>query len=116
MHHNFFEKYKSGRKKHFRRCAKEIDKNQICPYTKCQKWYGSEGSLNLHMKNKHNAGSKTEREKIAKIIVSCTLGKDKNSKFDDDSIILRKNLTLGLNNQPQFLLKLGGINLPPGTI
>lgn len=31
--------------------------------------YGSEGSLNLHIKIKHNGGNKTDREKIAKSIV-----------------------------------------------
>jgi hypothetical protein len=56
----------SGRKKHFRRCANEIEKKFNCPYDGCPKYYGSEGSLNLHMKLKHNAGSKTEREKLAK--------------------------------------------------
>ena len=60
------ERYQSGRKKHFRRCANEIEKAFTCPYNNCQKLYGSEGSLNLHMKLKHNAGSKTLREKIAK--------------------------------------------------
>lgn len=63
------ERYQSGRKKHFRRCANEIKKSYICPYDDCEKFYGSEGSLNLHMKLKHNAGSKTDREKLAKSLV-----------------------------------------------
>ena len=63
------ERYYSGRKKHFRRCANEIDKGFPCPYSDCGKIYGSEGSLNLHMKLKHNAGSKTDREKLAKSVV-----------------------------------------------
>lgn len=63
---NNSDRYKSGRKKHFRRCANEISKSYTCPYSSCGKNYGSEGSLNLHMKQKHNAGSKTEREKLAK--------------------------------------------------
>lgn len=63
------DRYKSGRKKHFRRCANEIAKSYTCPYNNCGKLYGSEGSLNLHMKQKHNAGSKTEREKYAKEIL-----------------------------------------------
>lgn len=41
----------------------------MCPYANCQKLYGSEGSLNLHIKIKHNGGNKTDREKIAKSIV-----------------------------------------------
>lgn len=36
-----------------------------CPYAECGKFYGSEGSLNLHIKIKHNGGNKTEREKLA---------------------------------------------------
>ncbi|CAI2373224.1 unnamed protein product [Moneuplotes crassus] len=58
-----------GRKKHIRRTAKEITKNQNCPYQDCNKVYGSEGSLNLHMKLKHGAGNKTDREKLSKTLV-----------------------------------------------
>ncbi len=36
-----------------------------CPYQNCDKFYGSEVSLNLHMKLKHNGGNKTDREKLA---------------------------------------------------
>ena len=41
----------------------------MCPYVCCEKQYGSEGSLNLHIKIKHNGGNKTDREKNAKTIV-----------------------------------------------
>lgn len=58
--------YASGRKRHFRRCNNEIKKSYLCPYAGCGKFYGSEGSLNLHMKIKHLAGSKTDREKFAR--------------------------------------------------
>lgn len=61
--------YSSGRKRHFRRCNNEIAKAYNCPYSHCGKTYGSEGSLNLHMKIKHHAGSKTDREKFAREIV-----------------------------------------------
>lgn len=54
--------------KHNRRTAKEIAKEYKCPY-KCGKFYGSEGSLNLHMKLKHAGGNKTDREKMAKSLV-----------------------------------------------
>ena len=57
------------RKKHNRRTAKEINRQYICPYKNCQKVYGSEGSLNLHIKIKHNGGNKTDREKLAKTII-----------------------------------------------
>jgi hypothetical protein len=63
------EERKEHRKKHIRRCAKEIRKQDICPYGDCGKYYGSEGSLNLHMKLKHGGGNKTDREKLAKNIV-----------------------------------------------
>ena len=63
------ERYSSGRKKHNRRCANDIERQFKCPYPKCEKFYGSEGSLNLHIKIKHNGGNKTDREKIAKSIV-----------------------------------------------
>jgi len=63
------DRYISGRKKHMRRCANEIEKTYQCPYPQCAKHYGSEGSLNLHLRLKHNAGSKTEREKTAKQLV-----------------------------------------------
>ena len=59
----------SNRKKHNRRTAKEINRQYICPYKNCQKVYGSEGSLNLHIKIKHNGGNKTDREKLAKTII-----------------------------------------------
>lgn len=62
------------RKKHMRRTAAEIEREFIvrflifiikCPYNECGKFYGSEGSLNLHIKIKHNGGNKTERERLA---------------------------------------------------
>ena len=65
------EERKERRKKHIRRTAKEINKNQLCPYADCGKYYGSEGSLNLHMKLKHEGGNKTDREKLAKTLVLC---------------------------------------------
>jgi len=55
----------SSRKKHIRRTAKEISKDQMWPYKGWDKRYGSEGSLNLHMKLKHAGGNKTDREKLA---------------------------------------------------
>jgi len=41
------------KKKRERRRACEIDRHYTCPIEKCQKSYGSEGSLNQHIKNKH---------------------------------------------------------------
>jgi hypothetical protein len=36
-----------------------IEKVYLCPFSKCGKNYGSDVSLNLHMKLKHNSGTKT---------------------------------------------------------
>ena len=55
--------------------------------------YGSEGSLNLHIKIKHNGGSKTDREKLAKMIIVA---------------FMKGNLS-------QVIDKID-LNLPPGTI
>eukprot|EP01017_Pseudomicrothorax_dubius_P046117 TRINITY_DN8080_c0_g1_i1.p1 TRINITY_DN8080_c0_g1~~TRINITY_DN8080_c0_g1_i1.p1 ORF type:complete len:174 (-),score=38.58 TRINITY_DN8080_c0_g1_i1:227-748(-) len=52
-------------KKKNRRVASQIDRSHACPYEGCNKVYGSDVSLNLHIKLKHNGGNKTEREKLA---------------------------------------------------
>lgn len=62
-----------NRKKN-RRLAIEIEKNFTCPYERCYKVYGSDVSLNLHIKLKHNGGNKTDREKLA---VFCNLYRNK---------------------------------------
>ena len=38
---------------------KKIKINYKCPYTDCKKIYGSDVSLNLHIKLKHNGGNKS---------------------------------------------------------
>ncbi len=83
----------NGRKRHNRRCADEIAKGFACPYEMCEKVYGSEGSLNLHIKLKHNGGNKTDREKIAKSLVYAKAS--------------------GINLPTETLTQL---NLPPGII
>lgn len=65
----FYEERANGRKKHNRRTAGEIPRSYVCPYLTCEKTYGSEGSLNLHVKIKHGGGNKTDREKMAKTLV-----------------------------------------------
>mmetsp|Transcript_14968 Transcript_14968/g.14559 ORF Transcript_14968/g.14559 Transcript_14968/m.14559 type:complete len:139 (-) Transcript_14968:514-930(-) len=85
------ERYSSGRKKHNRRCANDIERRYKCPYPKCEKFYGSEGSLNLHIKIKHNGGNKTDREKLAKHLVY--------AKYQ--GFIIPENLE---------------VNLPPGSV
>ena len=36
-----------------------------CTYKLCDKFYGSDISLNLHIKLKHNGGNKSDRMKLA---------------------------------------------------
>lgn len=81
------------RKKHVRRTAKEIERSFVCPYSTCSKVYGSEGSLNLHIKIKHNGGNKTDREKLAKNLI---IAHDK--------------------GQLQKEIESIDLNLPPGTL
>ena len=88
------EYQKNLRKKHERRYAAEIAREYNCPYHGCEKMYGSEGSMNLHIKLKHKGGNKTDREKTAKHIVFCQSA----------------NLPICM---AQLLVK---INLPPGSI
>ena len=85
------ERDQNGRKIHKRKTMAELERDITCPYDGCGKIYASEGSLNLHIKRKHNGGNKTDREKIAK------------------SLIYYK--TKGVRVQDQL-----DVNLPPGII
>jgi hypothetical protein len=87
------QKQKSKRKKHVRRIAADIERGFQCPYEDCEKIYGSEGSLNLHIKIKHNGGNKTDREKLAKALVLA-------------------HANGSLNKELELL----NLNLPPGTL
>ena len=44
-----------------RRPSNAIEKGFECPYPRCSKRYSAEVALNLHIRLKHNGGSKTER-------------------------------------------------------
>ena len=57
--------YKIKHRKKNRRLANEIDKDYECPYENCYRVYGSDVSLNLHIKLKHGGGNKTDREQLA---------------------------------------------------
>jgi len=68
----------------------------MCPYEGCNKLYGSDVSLNLHIKLKHNGGNKTEREKLARSIF---LAKLNGEKVPDISLNLPPGfLEVDLNN------------------
>ncbi|CAD8111071.1 unnamed protein product [Paramecium sonneborni] len=60
-----------------RRTANLIKRDFQCPYEKCDKIYGTDISLNLHIRLKHNGGSKIEREELAKKILE--------AKFQDEA-------------------------------
>ena len=77
-----------------RRTAQEIDRTFICPYDGCSKFFGSEGSQNLHIKIKHNGGSKTDREKLARILVKAYANQEMSNEIIDSV----------------------DLNLPPGVI
>ena len=49
-----FEEKNGNKKKRHRRSAQEVDRHFHCPILKCDKSYGSEGSLNQHIKQKHS--------------------------------------------------------------
>ena len=53
------KKFHKEHKKHIRRSNDELKKDYICPFAGCNKAFGWEGSLSLHMKLKHNGGNKT---------------------------------------------------------
>lgn len=69
MHKEYHKIQAARNKKKNRRTAQEIEKKHHCPYKECAKIYGSEVSLNLHIKLKHNGGNKTERERLARSIL-----------------------------------------------
>jgi len=73
MELNIFANRKEAATKKKRRTANEIDKAFVCPYEGCNRNYGSDVSLNLHIKLKHGGGNKTEREKLAKLIIEAKL-------------------------------------------
>jgi len=56
------------RKKHVRRCAKELLKNYPCLYN-CGKDYATDAARNMHMREKHGEVTKTERDRKAREIV-----------------------------------------------
>lgn len=57
--------YRLKNRKKNRRLAAQIEKSFECPYERCYRVYGSDVSLNLHIKLKHSGGNKTDREKLA---------------------------------------------------
>ncbi len=56
------------RKKHVRRCAKELQKDYPCLYNG-GKVYATDAARNMHMREKHGEVTKTERDRKAREIV-----------------------------------------------
>ena len=66
-------KRENQRKKHVRRCAKELAKEFPCLYN-CGKEYATDAARNMNMREKHNEVTKTERDRKAReIIRTCGL-------------------------------------------
>ena len=64
---------KMKRKKHMRRCAKDLEKKFPCLHN-CGKEYATDAARNMHMREKHNEVTKTERDRRARdIIRNCGL-------------------------------------------
>ena len=61
-------KRETQRKKHVRRCAKELKKEFPCLYN-CGKEYATDAARNMHMREKHNDVTKTERDRKAREII-----------------------------------------------
>jgi len=96
---------RSRRKKHQRRSAYEIERSFICPYEGCNKYFGSEGSQNLHIKIKHNGGTKTDREKLALKIIEAYAQSAKELDSADHNVVIEQEIIDQID-----------LNLPPGIL
>lgn len=88
MMHNFniisnfdthMQRRENARKKHIRRCARELKKEFPCLYN-CGKEYATDAARNMHMREKHNEVTKTERDRKARDIIR-TCGLKNNSEI-----------------------------------
>jgi hypothetical protein len=57
----------------YRRSADEIVKAFRCPYDNCGRSYGTQVSLNLHIKKKHKGGTFTQRNQIIVGVLSSSI-------------------------------------------
>ena len=76
----------------------------MCPYDGCDKFFGSEGSQNLHIKIKHNGGTKTDREKLARQLVEAY------------AVSARKSEDPTLVEIDSRIIDQVELNLPPGIL
>ena len=77
----------------------------MCPFEACDKHFGSEGSQNLHIKIKHNGGTKTERDKLAQQIIEAYAESVKDLDENDNSFHI-----------PSEIIDKIDLNLPPGLL
>lgn len=96
MRHN--RKETSIRKKHIRRCAKELKKDFPCLYN-CGKEYATDAARNMHMRTKHNEVTKTERDRKARDII-------RNCGLKNNSEIVQKLSMLTKQQQQQLEVEL----------
>lgn len=82
------------RKKHIRRCAKELKKEFPCLYN-CGKEYATDAARNMHMRTKHNEVTKTERDKKARDIIR-TCGLQSNTEIISKLSMLTKHQQMQL--------------------
>jgi hypothetical protein len=73
---------KKIRKPHVRRPNAELQREINCPFPDCDRVYGQQQALNLHLQRKHATGHKTTREQSAKGLVETyakglRIGKDR---------------------------------------
>lgn len=81
------------RKKHERRPNCELNRDIHCPFPDCDRVYGQQQALNLHLQRKHNTGHKTTREQSAKGLVE-TYAKD--LRIDKERLRELPNIPPGL--------------------
>jgi hypothetical protein len=77
----------SLRKKHVRRCAKELVRQFKCLYN-CGKEFATDAARNMHMRKKHNEVTKTERDRKAREIINMC-----NLKNNQETLRKLSNLT-----------------------
>ncbi len=80
-------------------------KEFVCPFEACDKFFGSEGSQNLHIKIKHNGGTKTERDKLATQIIQAYAESAKDLDIKDTNVVI-----------PNEIIDQIDLNLPPGLL
>ncbi len=71
------------KKKWKRRTAVEIERRHNCPLADCEKSYGSEGSLNMHIKRKHPEYFVTMKEGNYDSKANESISEDDEDEVDD---------------------------------